>query len=101
MELKDFISNSLKHIIDGIADAQQYAMKNGCHSKVAPVEESHKYCTVDFSMVVTTEDESGAKTGAGIFVGPFAIGAQGLKGESNQAINRIEFKVPIGYTQKF
>ena len=101
MELKDFISNSLKQIIDGIADAQEYAKKQNTHGMVGLVEEAHKYRTVNFSIVVTTEDASNTKAGAGIFVGGFTLGAQGSKGESNQATNRIEFQVPIRYPQNF
>jgi len=108
MELKDFVSQSLIQIIDGIKDAQKHADVN--QAEIVPVlttqDEGHrgssaqKYLPIEkikFSVVVTTTDGSKSEAGAGIFVGAFGIGGRTETGESSEGVSRIEFEIPVRY----
>ncbi len=108
MELKDFVSETLKQIIIDVKSAQEIAKEQG-----GQINPSGMYATaasentvlrgpnrevvqeIEFDVAVTTTQEDQAKGGIGIFVGGIGIGVQGQSGDRNSAINRIKFKVPI------
>lgn len=52
---------------------------------------------VEFDISVTTQKDSKAKSGLGIFVGAFGMGAKGEIGANDSSLNRIKFKVPISF----
>ena len=98
MELKDFISNTLIQIIDGIKLAQTHADKN--QAEVASVVSlGQKLHNIKFNVAVRTTDGSESEGGAGIFVGPIAIGGRVGTAESSEATSRIEFDVPMYYPE--
>lgn len=102
MELKDFISTSLKEIVDGISEAQEYAKKKGAiinpsHYSVDLNKAYTDLHNINFSILVSSGDQNNAEGGAGIFVGPVTLGGKVGSSEANQATNRIEFDIPIKY----
>jgi hypothetical protein len=108
MELKDFVSETLKQVMEGVKVAQKFSKESG--GKINPkgiyttstTSHPQLYTTdnelvqvIEFDVAVTATESDKAKGGIGIFVGAFGIGAQGESGNQNSAINRIQFKVPI------
>jgi len=99
MELKDFVSQTLVEIVEGVRDAQ--GKTEGCSSKtsyVAPAEVGNKLVqTVSFDVAVTTVDSTSTKGGIGVFVGPVALGSQGKSDAQNSSLSRIKFEVPLRF----
>ena len=113
MELKEFISQSLVQIIEGVKDAQSKV--NSQTAKINPEmqrilnESSGGYAAfgwakgggpnpvflVDFDVAVTAEEGKNTKGGVGVVAGVFALGTQGQSQKANSAISRIQFKVPL------
>lgn len=91
MELKEFVSDTLKQIIDGIIDAQKYAGGKG--TIIVPYSEQQK--SVSFDVAVTV-DESKQKEGkAGVTVWSIGGGISGKTESSSSIVSRIKFDVPI------
>lgn len=110
MELKTFISETLKHIIDGVDDAQRYveytqlsmAINPKGGSSVPSSSTSNFIYTdyglaavVDFDIAVTTTETGSAEGGAGIFVGAFSLGARTGMESSSNSISRIKISIPV------
>lgn len=108
MDLKDFVGETLKQIIDGVITAQQHAGQAGAAvnpdklftSEAAPGQMfvGHNALpanAVDFDVLVSTAQDDKAKGGVGLFVGPIGVGAQGEAGSASSTSNRIKFSVPI------
>lgn len=108
MELKDFVSETLKQILEGVKTAQEYSKNAG--GKISPsgmgqtASNTHPQIyakngefvqMIKFDVAVTTTEDDKTKGGVGVFVGAFGIGLQGENGIQNSAINRIQFNVPI------
>jgi hypothetical protein len=108
MELKNFVSETLKQVLEGVKTAQSFAKEHGGQinpkgiTVSAASTHSQMYTPrgelvqlMEFDVAVTTTEEDKAKGGIGIFVGAFGVGVQGESGNQNSAINRIQFRVPI------
>jgi hypothetical protein len=112
MELKEFIAESLKNIIDGVIDAQEYANKKnaainpnyplnlnkvpGFAQSPGEMNLSGYHQIIEFDVAVTTSSEIEAKVGGGIFVAAVTLGASGKDNQSNSVFSRIKFSIPIG-----
>jgi hypothetical protein len=108
MELKEFVAQSLKNIIDGVIDAQEYA--KGKNADINPnynlnFHDSTSFATssatyhylqiMDFDVAVTTSSETEAKIGGGIFVAAASLGATGKDKQGDSIYSRIKFSIPI------
>ena len=107
MELKDFISETLTQMMEGVKNAQEKAKEFG--AIVNPPTSSHKENTVsigdlgEYQRIQTIEFEvalpstSTNDTQKGISVAFAGIGAKGGKGsnEQNSIANKIRFEIPI------
>ena len=92
MELKEFIKETLVHILKGVETAQTEEFPN--HGRVG--ESMYGLTVVKFDIAVTTIDTEGKSAKAGIFVGGFAgLGVKKDDGQSTQAHNRIQFEIPV------
>jgi len=108
MELKDFVSQSILQIIEGVKTAQE---QNKTDARVNPsglrlgsnVEQSNLYdfenhmllSTVEFDVSVSAEKSKETKGGIAILVGAVGLGSQGQSGKKDQFVNRLKFSVPI------
>ncbi len=114
MELKEFIAESLKQIIDGLIDAQTYAKdKNATinpaglkydgqknllvHRPVASLDYVPQL--IDFDVVVTVSESDKAKASLGVFSGVFGLGTQAQIESGNIIANRIKFSVPVVFPE--
>ncbi|RKY07893.1 MAG: hypothetical protein DRP56_05000 [Planctomycetota bacterium] len=91
MDLKEFVSETLRQVIEGVKEAQISAPGNG--AVVAPYYDYRK--TVEYDVAVTAVEgtEAGAKAGISVW----SIGAGGnVKTEStNTTVSRIKFSIPL------
>lgn len=95
MKLQDFVSETLKEIIDGVLAAQRYAAsKNARINPGSPVRrESQQH--VEFDVAVTTTEGTETKGGIGVFVGPVGLGSQGRTDNTNSSVSRIKFSIKV------
>ena len=109
VELKEFISQALADIVQGVLDAQQVLGANGKyinpelstqqgthekHGKLVSIQ-GQLVQTVEFDVAVTATDGAGTKGGISVVAGVFALGSQGQSSEEISAVSRIKFSVPI------
>lgn len=109
MELKQFISQALADIVQGVLDAQLVLGANGKyinpelstqqgthekHGKLVSIQ-GQLVQTVEFDVAVTATEGTDTKGGIGVVAGVFALGSQGQSSEEISAISRIKFSVPI------
>ena len=113
MELKEFVSEALSQIVDGVADAQKYAMEQGASINPNPANLSwskndsqnimyDSYSNVlvrfvEFDVAVTVVEGTKTKGGVGVVIGPVVLGSHGQSEASNSSISRIRFSVPVGF----
>jgi len=113
MELKDFLSETLKQIIKGIQDAQEFVDKYGQGAKVNPRgitalkrdesgrNQPHDINTklpierVEFDVAITASDSVEKSGGGGLRVWALNVGGQAGTSSENTTISRIRFGVPI------
>ncbi len=108
MELKDFVAESIKQIIDGVNEAKRFASENGAVinprqwiGNVANVDakrDSVTYAaieTIGFDIAVTAVEGKSTKGGIGVFAGAVGLGTQGLSENQTSSMSRIRFSVPI------
>lgn len=106
MELKEFISETLTQIMEGVIDAQNKVKESG--ALIAPsFGTSTDKCIksgdlfievyeVEMNVSLTVVDKEGKKSGVGIekYV---KIGVSGESNTENSAMNSIKFKIPITF----
>jgi hypothetical protein len=109
MELKDFVSQVLTQIVEGVKAAQEGEdERNGVVNPLIStgVSEIHKQGhllsihgqvvqVVKFDVAVTVEEGTGTKGGIGVFAGAIGLGSQGESKASQSSVSRIQFEVPI------
>ena len=113
MELKDFVSQSLIQITEGVISAQKELGSRG--AKINPEmmrllkgstegygsfgwpkdEGANPVLLVDFDVAVTAEEGKHTKGGIGVVAGVFALGSQAKSDAVNSSISRIRFRVPL------
>jgi hypothetical protein len=109
VELKQFISQALADIVQGVLDTQQVLGANGKyinpelstqqgthekHGKLVSIQ-GQLVQTVEFDVAVTATEGTDTKGGIGVVAGVFALGSQGQSSEEISAVSRIKFSVPI------
>lgn len=107
MELKEFVSQSLTQIFEGVRQAQDKTKDVGgsiATKVIAPQRDSqyvigfnHKEAVilVDFDVSINTVDVTNSKAGLGLFVAAFGGGAQAGSESSNNQLSRLRFSVPV------
>ncbi len=108
MKLQEFVSETLKEIIKGVKEAQEYAATQD--AKINPSAEyrgdrklqilvdsaTHEHLqNVEFDVAVTSTEGTAKEGGAGVFVAAIGIGAKRTSDTSSSSISRIKFTVPV------
>ena len=109
MELKNFISQALTSIVEGVVEAQKKAEPHGAFINPGGLTRTVKASDdalwdnatnnfarmVNFDVAVTVEE--GTKTNAkiGVVAGVFNLGAGGASENKELAVSRIQFGVPL------
>ena len=103
MQIQDFVTGTLKQIIDGVHAAQNYAnTKDDSNAVVNPVLNSQLFCDpteVSFDLAVTTT-ESNEVSGRGEGGGTIKIlsakaGAEVSNSSEKENISRVKFSVKV------
>jgi len=117
MELKDFLSQSLLQIIEGVKIAQEKSAD--FKAKVNPflpnvlvkdkvldprmlyLGGTHQYTVflVDFDVAITVTEGDNIKGGGSLNVAAIKIGAEGQSSTTNTQQSRIKFLIPITLPQ--
>ena len=115
MKLDEFISESLKSLIKGIKDSQEFAKQNGAiinpeFDNRTTIEKAIEKTNVlffedrdgaiaasviDFDIAVTASTQQGAEMGAGITVLSLNIGGNKNEKQIEETVSRIKFSVNI------
>ena len=107
IQLKDFVADSLKQIIDGVLDAQEYAASKNSIVKTGDVRvaaNSNLLLTgdgrianlIEFDIAVSASERSQTQGGVGAAL--VTVLSASLKGEtevSNATVSRIKFGIPL------
>jgi hypothetical protein len=120
VELKQFITEALNEICDGVEDAKRAADKLS-GSKINPVlthytnkrhpeyigadqklppdvllsRDGNVVVMVDFDLGITDSKGKGTKGGIGVLLGSVGLGTQGQSTQTNTSQSRVKFRVPI------
>lgn len=110
MQLDTFISETLKSIIKGVKDTQDFAQQNGARinphigkwdmEKVTTVyfgnEEGARFVSaIDFDIAVTTSSEKETGGQGGINVLSLSLGGKLNDKDINETVSRIKFRVNV------
>ncbi|MCP4113135.1 MAG: hypothetical protein GY749_47665 [Desulfobacteraceae bacterium] len=108
MKLNDFISETLKQIIDGVHSVKDYALEKGVklNPDSARVNESNSNVVMDFEsggLIQIVEFDvglivsEGQKTGddSSIVVGDIKVTPQQKLEMQNSTVSRIKFSIPL------
>jgi hypothetical protein len=99
LQLRDFVAETIKQVIDGVAAAQQYATNK--RAVVNPrLQGAHRTQPISFDVAFTAAKGAKTQGGVAVFAGAFGLGSKGQSEKSNEMVNRIQFSVhvrlPIG-----
>lgn len=90
MELKDFIKNVLKEVVEAVEETRGESMRD-MHLDSVPDRR-----TVEFDIAVTAEDSVGSSGRAGIKVFSFIEGGGDVSSQvKNSSVSRIQFGVHV------
>ena len=108
MKLKDFVAETLKELIDGVIDPQDYCSAKGASinsttivyqiqdsSQMMDQRDGRRAQMVEFDVAVTATEGTETKGGIGVFVGAIGLGSQGKSDSANSSVSRIKFSIPV------
>jgi hypothetical protein len=108
MDLKDFISQTLVQISEGVSASGERISELG--GQVNPhITSDHKEMgrhgilwaagravhVVEFDVALTVNSGTGTKGGIGIFAGAVNLGSSGESRTDNSSVSRVTFTVPL------
>ena len=95
MDIKEFIAETLKQIIDGVIDAQKYAKSK--NTVIVPYHDFRKVIDFDVAVTVADSKETGGKAGISVW----SIGANINRTSecSSSTTSRIRFEIPVELPQ--
>jgi hypothetical protein len=110
MKLDEFITDTLKSIIKGVKDSQDFAHENGArinphigswdYNKVFTTyyggeEGARVVSTIDFDIAVTASNsqETGGQGGINVF--SVKLGGKMIDAEKNETVSRIKFNLNV------
>ena len=97
MDLKTFVAETLKQIVDGVREAQSKEGGDAINAEAAPSSGSllltrgGMFTRVDFDVAVSAETEGGGKGGIKVF----SVGVEAGAAHKTGYANRITFSVPV------
>ena len=112
MELKDFVSQSIVQICDGVADARRQkgadVVNPGISMRISDkdlhnrgnlvAERGRIIREIEFDVAVTTSEGTKTKGAIGILVAGLGLGSQGQTDKASGSVSRIKFSVPIAFS---
>ena len=106
MNLKDFISETIQQIAEGVAEAQEpvrqaggmlnplnIQFKNTIDSYVTVDSQKHAVRRVEFDIAVTATNEKQVSGKGGLRVMSFELGGEGSETTGSESVSRIKFGI--------
>jgi hypothetical protein len=96
VELHDFVSETIKHVIDGVITAHEHAKSKGATviPKFKIMDQSLQ--SISFDVAVTAAEGTKTQGSIGVFiVGVLGLGSKGQSEKTSESANRIQFSIPI------
>lgn len=115
MDLEDYIAETLRQIVSGVAKAQQLTAEHNAHVNpnmrsnstvnsalgIIPTDTGGIYAQlVQFDVALTVKDGTGTKGGIGVASGIVNLGSAGSSSNENMSVNHVKFTVPLALPQK-
>ena len=109
MDLRDFVSETLAQIINGVNDAKNAVdndqviisprldgtAANKGHTGIAPSAGDAPATMVNFDVSLSTNEGTGTKGGIGVVTGLVALGSSGHSSSETSSLSRVQFSVPV------
>jgi len=110
MDLKEFLSETLVQIVEGIEDAQHRTADKqnvGLNIPVSnPTKElvnfamvnssgSHQVQLIQFDIAITATEGTDTKGGIGVVAGVLNLGSSGQSHAENATVSRVKFTLPV------
>ena len=105
MDLKDFVTETLMQIIEGIKDAQEKSSELGAiinprsitGSSLSAIvkDRTHSVQEIGFEVALTSTTDENSKKGIGVALGNVGIGANKTQGEKEVSATSVRFSVPV------
>ena len=108
MQLEEFLSETLQQLVRGITAAQSAVGALGAAVNpvmdplhAAPIEGFIRtggglvIQVVKFDIAITATEATGTRGGVGVVTGMFNLGTSGTSNETNSAVSRLQFNVPV------
>jgi len=102
MNLKEFITQTLTEIAEGIRDANEPVQQAG--GRAVPAVDFVAFDDdrpqspiqlVDFDVAVTAQEESATKVGGGLLIAGIGLGGKTETQAQASSVSRIRFRVPM------
>jgi len=97
MELKSFISQSIKDIFDAVIDTQEYAKKKGGNINVYQ-DDCIRKIDFDIAVTISSSQSGGGKAKAKIFIAEASLGGD-IKNEQ-ATVSRLKFPILVEMPNK-
>jgi hypothetical protein len=109
MDLKDFIAGTLKEIIDGVGEADQYAKKkggaipskfiantSGVHGFVLATHAGPEFVNlIEFDVAISTTDSIENSREGKVSIQVIGASVQGKDVSQENYVNRVKFVIPL------
>jgi hypothetical protein len=110
MDVKDFVAETLKQVIDGIKEAQEYAKINGATIEPEQYEHSRqmgedrppptplgkaKEKEMTFDIAVTAQESAGKEGKGGLKIPYVSVGGSLSSEQLNASVSRVRFSVDV------
>ena len=99
MELKEFVTETIKEIIEGVVEAQRQIIPHINHATDGYVQIGHDSHMerIEFDISVTSSEETGGEKKGGLHIKVVEFSAKSDSHNSNTSTNRIKFNIPIAF----
>ncbi|MDB5009197.1 MAG: hypothetical protein JWP45_3590 [Mucilaginibacter sp.] len=98
MELKAFVTETIKEIIEGVVEAQKQIIPQLNHVTDGFVQiGSGAFSNIEFDISVTSSETEGLENKAGVFIKVLDIGHKNNSSNNSTSINKIRFSVPVAF----
>ncbi|GAC1300819.1 MAG: hypothetical protein NVSMB24_02320 [Mucilaginibacter sp.] len=97
MELKVFITETIKEIIGGVIEAQREIIPSLNHATDGYIQIGHDSLmeNIEFDISITSSETTGDEKKAGVFIKVVDFGMKNNSSNNNTSVNRIKFKIPV------
>ena len=93
MDVKEFLSETMKQIVDGILDAQEQTKNKG--AVIVPHSGSESSVRFDIAVAVTEGAQASGIGSLQVYGDGSSVG--GKTESSNSVVHRVQFEVPVEY----